>query len=238
MNPKQPAGNKRSLPFIIIGAVLLAAVVATVLLFRANDTDSTVQETANISSQPVVKRQELPGAQPPQSKGAASAPVVLEEFGDYQCPPCGLLHPVLKKIEDDYGPRVRVVFRNLPLQSIHKNAFSAARAAEAAGVQNKFWQMHDMIYENQKDWKDSPEPRPLFTNYASRLGLDVEKFKADMDKTEVGARIVADLRRADSLGVKGTPTILLNGKELSAEQSLVEANLRGAIDEALNGKSK
>ncbi|HVF55235.1 MAG TPA: DsbA family protein [Pyrinomonadaceae bacterium] len=233
---------KRNLPFIIIGVVLLAAIAAAAIMFRAGNANSNgaAQETAtaNVASPSTAQRTELPGAQPPHTKGEAGAPVVLEEFGDYQCPPCGNLHPVLQKIEDDYGARVSVVFRNMPLQQIHKNAFAAARAAEAASLQGKFWQMHDMIYETQKDWKDSPEPRPTFTSYASRLGLDVEKFKADMDKTETSARIVADIRRAASLGVTGTPTMFLNGKELTVDQTLHEENLRKAIDEALAAKTK
>lgn len=245
MRSNKPAATKSYLPFIIIGAVLVAAIAAVAWVYRAGNESGAAQETASgggnfggASGLPAAKREALPGAQPPHSKGVENAPVVIEEFGDYQCPPCGALHPTMQKIEDDYGDRVRVIFRNLPLQQIHKNAFSAARAAEASALQGKFWQMHDMIYKNQKEWSNSPEPRPIFASYAGRLGMDVEKFKADMDKTEVSSRIVADLRRANGLNVGGTPTLFLNGKELPAQTALEPAKLRAAIDGALAEKGK
>ncbi|MCA1635446.1 MAG: thioredoxin domain-containing protein [Acidobacteria bacterium] len=261
MGSQTPQGSKKYLPFVIIGVVLLAVVAAAYMMLRSNGSDTTAQTdntsrsaagvgssgasniaqgNASSAAPPVVppRRAGSPGAQPPHAKGSESAPVVLEEFGDYQCPPCGNLHPVLQKIEDDYGERVRVVFRNYPLQQMHKNAFTAARAAEAAALQGKFWQMHDMIYEGQKQWSESPEPRPIFNSYASRIELDVEKFKADMEHSTVTSRIIADFERGGSLGVKGTPTIFLNGRELTVEKTLSESKLRAEIDAALAGKNQ
>jgi protein-disulfide isomerase len=250
MSPQKPQRSKSYLPFVIIGAVLLAVVAASALLMRSKDTSPAAQ-TSYTPNTPANKtatnaapaapsapaaparRMGAPGAQPPHTKGGESAAVVIEEFADYQCPPCGNMHPVLQKIVDDYGERVRVVFRNFPLQSIHKNAFTAARAAEAAALQGKFWQMNDMIFKNQDAWKDSPEPRPIFQSYASRIGLDVEKFKADMENPTVTSRVIADAERGGSLGVSGTPTLFLNGRELTADQSLSESKLRAQIDAAL-----
>ncbi len=91
------------------------------------------------------------GANPPHSIGPADAPVTLEEFGDFQCPPCGLLHPVLKDMEKEFGPQLRVIFRQFPLAQTHQHAINAARAAEAAGMQGKFWEMHDLIFTNQRN---------------------------------------------------------------------------------------
>src|SRR5688500_4556677 len=250
MSPQKPQGSKSSIPFVIIGVVLLAVVAVAVVLMRSNrgsepaaalPSSSTPQiTTSNAAPAPPAapaRRAGALGAQPPHTKGGGpSAVVVLEEFADYQCPPCGNMHPVLQKIVDDYGDRVRVVFRNYPLQQTHKNAFPAARAAEAAALQGKFWQMNDLIYKNQEQWKDSPEPRPLFQAYASRIGLDVEKFKTDMDHSTVTSRIIADAERGGSLGVKGTPTIFLNGRELTVDQTLSETNLRGQIEAALAAK--
>ncbi|MCA1594158.1 MAG: DsbA family protein [Acidobacteria bacterium] len=237
MSANQPAGAKRYLPFIIIAGVLVAVVAAALLLSRSSDTNQSAPLNLNSGLAAGTPNPGLPGAQPPHVKGDAAAPVTLEEFGDYQCPPCGILHPALQKIEDDYGSRVRLVFRNFPLQ-MHKNASTAARAAEAAAVQGKFWEMHDMIYEHQDEWKDLSEPRTVYANYASRLDLDVEKFKSDMEKPETGARIVSDYRRGISLGVSGTPTIFLNGRNLPAEQTLDPAKLRAEIDAALAGKTQ
>jgi protein-disulfide isomerase len=249
MSPQKPQGSKSYLPFIIIAVVLLAVVAAAALMMRKSDSSNTAQSntsrgnsdpkaapSAATPAAPPVRRAGAPGAQPPHTKGGQSAAVVIEEFADYQCPPCGNMHPVLQKIVDDYGERVRVVFRNFPLQQIHKNAFTAARAAEAAALQGKFWQMNDMIYKNQDAWKDSPEPRPIFQSYASRVGLDVEKFKTDMDNQAVTSRIIADAERGGSLGVKGTPTLFLNGRELTAEESLTEPKLRAQIEAALAAK--
>lgn len=251
--PQKPQGSKSYLPFVIIAVVLLAVVVGAALLMRKNDTGNTAQSNnaysnydpkTSPSAAPAapaapVQRAGTPGAQPPHTKGGGpGAAVVIEEFADYQCPPCGNMHPVVQKIVDDYGEKVRVVFRNYPLQKIHKNAFTAARAAEAAALQGKFWQMNDMIFKNQKEWENSPEPRPIFHNYASRIGLDVEKFKADMEHSTVTSRVIADAERGGSLGVGGTPTMFINGRELTGEQSTSEKLLREAIEAELAAKKQ
>jgi protein-disulfide isomerase len=93
--------------------------------------------------------------------------------------------------------------------------------------------MHDLIYDNQAQWKDSPEPRPLFTDYARRIGLNAERFRADLDGRPAAERVIADQTRGASLGVQGTPTIILNGRELPAEKTLNEPRLRAEIDAAL-----
>jgi protein-disulfide isomerase len=245
MSRKSPAGRKQYLPFVIIGVVLVAVVGVAAYVLNSRGTQSGGSGNynsgagANIAQRPQVPRRNPgPGAQPPHEKGGANAAVVLEEFGDYECPPCGAIHPVLQKIKDDYGDRVKVIFRNYPLQQIHKNAFAAARAAEAAGMQGKFWEMNDMIYDNQKVWKDSPDPRPLFIDYARRLGLDAEKFRVDMDGQQAADRVVADYNRGSALGVTGTPTIFLNGRELPPDKTLSEPKLRAEIDAALASAGK
>ncbi len=219
---------------MIIGGVLLAAIVVGALMLRS--AGGSANQAANTPQS--VTMQAAPGAEPAHVIGEASAPVTLEEFGDYQCPPCGNLHPVLKKVEQDYGSRVRLIFRNLPLESIHKNAFLGARAAEAAGLQGKFWEMHDMLYEHQKEWSEQPLPRPVFTEYARKLGLDPARFESDMNSTQVGMRIGADMRRAGSMKIGSTPTLLINGRELPPGRSLVEGPLREEIDAALAGKTQ
>ncbi|HZI19216.1 MAG TPA: thioredoxin domain-containing protein [Pyrinomonadaceae bacterium] len=237
----RPDGPKKYLPFVIIAVVLVGVigVAAYVLNSRSGDTGapgSAAKGAANsapYSPRPAAQRNAAPGASPAWEKGTASAPVVLEEFGDYQCPPCAMMHPVLQKIVDDYGDRVKLVFRHYPLQQIHPNAFPAARAAEAAGMQGKFWEMHDLIYDNQAQWKDAPDARPIFTDYARRLGLDAARFRADLEGKPAADRVLADFNRGTSLGVRGTPTIILNGRELPAEKTLSEPKLRAEIDVAL-----
>ncbi|MCA1621116.1 MAG: DsbA family protein [Acidobacteria bacterium] len=234
-NPKQ---SKSSLPFIIIGAVLAAVVVAVVLMSRrgGDETPPAPQNNSNFS--PVQQtRAPQPGAPNPWAKGGAAAKLTLEEFSDFQCPACGGLAPGLSRVAKDYGDRIRVVFRHFPL-AMHKYAFQASRAAEAAGRQGKFWEMHDMLYANQDEWKDAMEPRVQFDSYATRLGLDVQKFKTDMERPDLTERVKADYARGMSLGVKGTPTIYLNGRELVPGRLVTEEDLRREIDAALGSTGK
>jgi protein-disulfide isomerase len=233
-----PEGAKRSLPFIIIGGVLVAVIVAVFLMSRQNgNSNATAQSNAGPNTAKLTPRTPQPGAPNPPSRGGQNAPVTLEEFGDFECPACGGLDPGIRKISKDYGDRVRWVFREFPLQ-MHKYSFIAARAAEAAGQQGKFWEMHDMLYDHQDDWKDAPEPRDLFNNYAAQLGLDVERFKADLNRQDLADRIKQDYDRGVSLNVRGTPTIFVNGEELMPGKLPTEQDIRRAIDTSLasNGK--
>ena len=178
------------------------------------------------------------GAEPPHARGGGGAgAVTLEEFADFQCPPCGRLHPELKKIEAEYGTRLRVVFRNLPLTGIHEHAQEAAEAAEAAGLQGRFWEMHDLLYQAQDEWPLVEPARPVFVEYARRLGLDAGRFERDLDAPAVKERVAADVRRARSAGVDATPTLFLEGRELSSRQMTPEG-IRAAIDAALAGRGR
>ena len=236
-NPKNaPAKSRSTLPFVIIGAVLVAVTAAVVLMSRPSASNSTPTTTA---SPGLTQRQPpQPGAPNPWSRGMPTARVTVEEFSDFQCPACGGLEPGLRRVMKDYEDRgVRFVFRNYPLQ-MHKYAFQASRAAEAAGLQGKFWEMHDMLYDNQKEWSDSMEPRVQFDSYATRLGLDVQRFKADMERQDLAERVKADLLRGNSLGVKGTPTVFINGRELVPGKLVTEEDLRREIEAALGQPGK
>jgi protein-disulfide isomerase len=234
-----PEGAKRSLPFIIIGGVLVAVIVAVFLMSRQNNNNLNVpaQSNASANAARLTPRTPLTGAPNPHVRGVESAAVTLEEFGDFECPACGGLDPGLRNISKDYGDRVRLVFREFPLQ-MHKYSFIAARAAEAAGVQGKFWEMHDMLYDHQEDWKDAPEPRDIFNSYAAKLGLDVEKFKTDLERQDLADRIKQDYDRGVSLNVRGTPTLFVNGEELMPGKLPTEQDIRRAIDTALASKGK
>jgi protein-disulfide isomerase len=143
----------------------------------------------------------------------------------------------LKKIEAQYGLKLRVIFRNFPLPSMHEHAIDAARAAEAAGRQNRFWEMHDMLYEKQDVWKNEPDVQATYTDYARTLGLNVEQFKTDMSAPAIIERILADQARGRSLGVTGTPTLFLNGREVDPKTMTAEG-LRAQIDAVLAGTNK
>ena len=225
---------KRLLPFVIIIVVLAVAVGAYFYMKRAAlDSSSIPPASAAPGSSAAPVTNAGPGAQPPHFRGSESASVTLEEFGDFECPPCGLLYPVLKGIEDEYGPRLRVIFREYPLTPNHAHALAAARAAEAAGMQGRFFEMHDLIYQNQTAWKDLFDVRPVYEGYAKSIGLDVERWKKDQTSDVVEQRIFLDGTRAHALGVKGTPTVFVNGVEVPFEQ-LNPEGLRAAINKALS----
>jgi protein-disulfide isomerase len=233
----KPEGKKSVLPFVIIGGVLVAVIVAVVLMSQRASNDVTVNENFNANPTPTGPRQVTAGAPDPYERGGAKASVTLEEFSDFQCPACGGLEPGLRRVVKDYGERVRLIFRNYPLP-MHRYAFQAARAAEAAGQQGKFWEMHDALYDNQKEWSDSMEPRVQFDSYATRLGLDVQRFKADEERQDLAERIKADVQRGNSLNVRGTPTVYLNGRELMPGKLVTEDDLRREIDAALGSAAK
>jgi protein-disulfide isomerase len=148
---------------------------------------------------------------------AADVVVTLEEFGDYQSSACAQLSPTLKKLKEEYASNLNLVFRNLPLTNINKNALSAAQAAEAARMQNRFWEMHDLLYEKQNEWKDQADPRPTFLKFAQDLGLDMARFRSDLEGEQVQLRIDADKDAALALGIQDTPAILINGRRLKAD---------------------
>lgn len=233
MSSKQKPG-KSNLPFIIIGGVLVIAIGAGTLLFR-----SAKQPASTPSPTPkgAASSSGLIGAKPSHAKGSESAPVVLEEFGDFQCPPCGAFYPQLKKLEADYGEdKLRVVFRQFPLPQIHKYAMISAYAAEAAGFQGRFWEMYDKLYTDQATWSKAPDPRTFFLDYAHDIGLDVPRFIQDMGGPEVDSRVMLDRQRGMSLGVVGTPSIFVNGKMITPETS--EKQLRDMIDAGIKSGGK
>ncbi|MGZ5022427.1 MAG: DsbA family protein [Chthoniobacterales bacterium] len=218
---------KRYLPFIIIASVATAAATGGTFLYRAKRVDLSVI-VADVAGA-------KPGAKPPHSRGENRAPVTLEEFGDFQCPPCQNIATGLLKLEHDYGTKLRVIFRQFPL-AIHNHADLAARAAEAAGRQDRFWEMHDLIYRNQLTWSQAADVEPIFAEYAKEVGLNVDRYKRDLVSEEVKERVHADQERGESLGVKSTPSVFING-HMVAPVSLNEPGVRRLIDDAIAGKT-
>ena len=220
---------KRVLPFLIIIVVLLVALLVAWILIRSpQPTNSNIATSSG--SEPT-------GAQPPHVRGNPNAPVTVEEFGDFQCPSCGVFYTELKKIEDEYGDRLRVIFRELPLVPMHQHGLEAAQVAEAAGLQgeNYFWAMHDKLYENQKAWSDVKDVMPTFIDYARQVGLNIDRFSRDLSGEAVAQRIFQDGKRAHALGVTGTPSFFVNGKEYKADQSFSPDGLRDFIKKAMAG---
>jgi protein-disulfide isomerase len=216
--------QKSSFAFVIIAAVLVAAVVAGIFLFNARRTKPGLQVASTAK----------PGAQPPHVRGEIGAPVTLEEFGDFECLPCFILWPAMRNLEKDFGERLAVVFRQNPMPQ-HLNALAAARAAEAAGLQGKFWEMHDVLYLQRNAWIKSADPATAFAEFARNLELDVERFQKDINGPEVAKRVAADRERSADLGLDRTPVIFLNGR-LVQLQGDVEKGLHDDIEAALAAK--
>jgi len=224
---------KKYLPFVIILIVLAGALGIAAKLWKSGTPGAAAKtqhfsgngSTAGRNNAPADNTESSAGLTKPNVK--VSSPVVLEEYGDYQCPPCGQLYPDLKEIEKEYGNQVQIVFHHFPLMKIHKNALSAAHAAEAARNQNKFWEMHDLLYRNQKDWSELADPRPVFESYAKQLGLNLETFDRDLGSNQIDQKISADIQRGTAQGVSGTPTVFLDSHLVNYQATNLDGLRRG-----------
>jgi protein-disulfide isomerase len=220
---------KRYLPFVIVIGVALTTLGSGTLLYRAKR-----QQLKNIpESESVLAKTNTDLA---HIRGNPDAPVTLEEFGDFQCPPCGKFSEFVEELLKEYNSRLRLVFRNFPLSG-HEHAREAALAAEAAGLQGKFWEMHDTLYREQETWTKAPNVRELFESYAGTIGLDVAQFKKDIDGDKARERVDSDRALADFLGVKATPTLFINNRPVEPKDKNPEG-VRAAINAALNEKSQ
>jgi protein-disulfide isomerase len=216
--------KKSYLPLTIIGAVLVAAVIAGLFLFKARRTAPGLQVASTTQ----------PGAQPPHVRGDPKAPVTLEEFGDFECVPCFILWPALRNLEKDYGEQLAVIFRQNPMPQ-HAHAVDGARAAEAAGLQGKFWEMHDVLYLQRGKWTKASDPRSEFNEFARQIEIDVERFNRDFSGEEVSKRLRDDHDRAAALRLDRTPVIFINARRAEL-QGDVEKGLRDDIEAALAAK--
>lgn len=164
------------------------------------------------------------------TKGNADAKAVLVEYSDFQCPACGYFYGAVKQLEREKGDAVRVVYRNFPL-SQHRYARVAAFAAEAAGKQGKFWQMHDMLFEKQNEWGGSENIEQALVGYAALIGLDIPRFLHDMQAKEIADKIDGDIAEGTKQNLQGTPTFYLNGRLI---QFRSYEELRRLIETELN----
>jgi protein-disulfide isomerase len=220
---------KRYLPFVIVVGVALATFGSGTILYRAKR-----PQVKNIPESQSAKANT--GNESAHVRGNPDAAVTLEEFADFQCPPCSQFAGFTEELLKEYDSRLRVVFRNFPLPA-HEHAREAAFAAEAAGFQGKFWEMHDTLYREQTAWSKAPNARELFESYAGTLGLNVDQFKKDMDSDKAKERVDSDRALADFLGVKVTPTLFINNRPVDQKDKSPEG-VRAAINAALNEKSQ
>lgn len=180
------------------------------------------------------------GAIPPVTandwiKGNKDSKVELVEYSDLQCPACLSREPLIKKLMDEFGTNIKFVYRHFPLRSIHKNGQMAAQAAEAAGMQGKFWEMHGILFENQSKWspESSGDVKDSFADYAGQIGINVEQFKEDLESDAAEEWVNEDYNGGDDAGVNATPTFFLNGKQINpGSYEDFRELLRNAIESA------
>ncbi len=174
-------------------------------------------------------RLHVPVTQKDHAQGPPDAPVTLVEYGDYECPYCGRAYPIVKELQKRMGARLRFVFRNFPLNTLHEHAGVAAQAAEAAASQGKFWEMHDTLYEHQDELGNTD-----LQQYALKIGLEIYQFNADLAGEKYARKVRDDFRGGVRSGVNGTPTFFINDVRYNGEHT-VEAML-AALENAAQAK--
>lgn len=210
--------------WIIVGVI--AVVFLGILYFgngkddKGNGGDSNAQPTSHV-------------------KGKTDSKVTLTEYGDFQCPVCGSYYPTVSQVVEKYHDKIKFQFRNLPLSQAHQHAFAAARAAEAAGEQDKYWEMYDALFTNQQAWSAASSTNSYFEQYATQLGLNLDKFKTDFASDKVNKAINADINAFKKTGDKmATPTFYINDKKvelasIATDQGPSIEKFSAAIDAAL-----
>jgi protein-disulfide isomerase len=219
---------KRYLAFIIVAAAALTALAGSPLLCQTLQPHRlTIPADETISGKGLAKSVHI--------RGNPEAAVTLEEFGDFQCPSCKNVGAFFDQAIKEYDPRVRVIFRNFPL-AMHQHARDAALAAEAAGLQGRYWEMHDMLFREQAVWSSATDASVLFDTYAETLGVNMNQFRNDWKSDKVRERLESDQARAKSLGVKVVPTLFIDKRKVGTNEWTLE-EVHRLIDEAVKTKS-
>lgn len=204
--------------FLIVVVLIVAGLFGVFTLTKKDDGNNNQQSaTAEVSNHTV---------------GAGNKKVTLIEYGDFQCPACKSYFPIVQEIKTSYGDEITFQFRHYPLNQIHPNAFIGSRAAEAAGKQGKFFEMHDLLYEQQDLWSAGSNPTATLEGYASQLQLNLDQFKADMMSAQTAAVINADVKAGQAVGANSTPTFVINGRKIEENPRSVE-DFKKLIDEEI-----
>lgn len=194
------------------GAVGVIVLVIIGLIMLVNAPSSPSSDTANVA----------PVSQKDITNGENKAKVTLIEYSDFQCPACAAYHPVVTRLLEDYKGKIFFVYRIFPLTNIHPHAKISAKAAYAAYKQNKFFEMSDLLFTNQKDWSTTSDPTGIFMDYAKQLKLDTKKFQNDMNSDETKKYVDDSEKQAQAEGINSTPTFILNGIKIKNPQGYDE----------------
>jgi len=214
--------SKATKPVIVIVLAIAVAAGAAVFLARQPDEAAKTSETAGTLDTKIVGG---------HFRGPENAEVTLVEFGDYQCPSCGAYHPFVKEILNRYPTKVRLEFHHFPLITIHPNSMAASKAAEAAGQQGHYWEMHDALFEYQAQWSERPDPKPVFAALANRIGINGAILLQDMENPALQQRILKDVEQGDKATIQAVPTFFIKGQQVHIKASIddfvqvIEANL-------------
>ncbi|MBI3984098.1 thioredoxin domain-containing protein [Candidatus Microgenomates bacterium] len=205
----------------VFWVILAAAVAGLIAIFVVAGGRSTT---------PVTSTEPLALVADDHTAGPASAPATLIEYSDFQCPACASYAPIIERLQETFGKKLRFVYRHYPLTSIHANAFAASQAAEAATGQDKFFAMADKLFATQTEWSDNPQANQLFTEYAKELGLDLEAYEQARQARATTDRINRDVQTGQQLRLTGTPSFFLNEQKIEPRsyeefKALIEAAL-------------
>lgn len=213
--------NKETKIIGILAVVTVIAMIGGAILLGGQSTSPT--PGASVSPQVLVSDSSY-------TKGNPEAKVQIVEFSDFQCPACAGVEPVVSKVTDEYGDKISFVYRHFPLPQ-HKNAILASLAAEAAGKQGKFWEMHALLFEKQAEWAEEGGAKELFISFAKELELNEEQFKSDLDDQVLKDKINKDKADGDALGVNSTPSFYINGGKYTGALSYDQ--MKSLIDSLL-----
>lgn len=212
--------------WIIFGVIVLAAIAGLFALSKGDNID-----VSNVDPSKVITE----GQYKDNIYGDSDAKVALIEYGDFQCSGCASAYPMVKSLKEKYKDSITFVYRHFPLTNIHPNALAAATAAEAAGKQGKFWEMHDILFERQSSWQSvSVDNRDeVFESYAKEIGLDIDRYNSDLTSEEVADKVAFHRALAGKVGANSTPTFVLNGRTLENDEWNSEDALEKSITDAL-----
>jgi len=220
--PSEPASRSLAKPLTALAALVVTAVAVAMFLVNRTGSESSPAAAVPTASSNVASPDKPVITPEGWAKGNLSAKTVLVEFGDFQCPSCALarvkVDNLLKKFEKD----IKVVFKQYPMPTIHRNAMVAAQASEAAGKQLKFWEMYEVLFARQSEWVNVPDALTFFLKYAAELHLDVEKFRQDMMDGEIRNKIFRDLLEGQVAQVRSVPSFFLNGRMMQSVKSDAE----------------
>jgi protein-disulfide isomerase len=221
LEPTQPHAPIRRNPMPLIKPILLIVFSVGAAFFMGRSLMRPLEPSVRLE-QPTTPAAPTANDSQGHYRGASNAIVTLVEYGDYECPPCALYNSMLSEVLQRYGGRVRLEFRHFPLTGIHPNAFKAALAAEAAGQQGRYWEMHDLLLSSQRQWSKTDNPEQEFAKLATSIGLDATRLVEALASPELRQRVTADMTTGQQINIQAVPTFFLNGRRLERSPATAE----------------